>query len=206
MARPAGLTAPGKAIAHRDRPQLRKRGKVIAAHARRPVPGTLLAMNPRAPNQLNGHPGRRLAGVVSLILATLLGLGSPTGSAAPLFRCERPGQAPLFAAVPCNKGSGPGERLGDSVIQPPPARPLAPPPTAAARPDPEVQVEAQAEVQAEVQAEGSCRATAASSSVRGTLPGPLPRSAAATASCWQTSFAGVGTPCRRPKRTISPFR
>ena len=204
------MSAPNRAITHRAHPQLRIPGKDIRVPARLPVPGTLVAMTSRSQHPLSrplsrpfSRPrGRRLAGTVSLTLAMLLGLCSAVGVAAPLFRCERPGQAPLFAAVPCNEGSGPGERLGDSVIQPPPARPLAEPPTVPACRDAEVQAEAPAEAQAE----GSCRATAASNSVRGTLPGPLPRSAAATASCWQTSFAGVGTPCRRPRRTISPFR
>lgn len=65
-----------------------------------------------------------------LAIAAQLGMASPASWAAALYRCERAGQAPLFAAVPCSKGNGPGERLGDAVIQPPPARPLGQPPKA----------------------------------------------------------------------------
>ena len=37
-------------------------------------------------------------------------------------------------------------------------------------------------------------------------PGPAPRAAASAMSVWIRAFAGVGTPCRRPSRAISPLR
>ncbi|MGI9324230.1 MAG: hypothetical protein ACR2PZ_03350 [Pseudomonadales bacterium] len=41
-----------------------------------------------------------------------------------VYRCERPGQSPLFAYAPCDAHSGPGAQLGRGVISAPPAKRL----------------------------------------------------------------------------------
>lgn len=69
----------------------------------------------------------RRRSALTLALLFLAGSAADAVASEAIYRCPRPGQAPLFSAVPCGPNSGPGERLGEAVIQQPKPHRLARP-------------------------------------------------------------------------------